>query len=105
SSRRRHTRFSRDWSSDVCSSDLGLPTLSMPLPELENLFESQETNSQVVFICQTGNRSLKAVELLKNKDSVHTFFSLKGGVLAWKIGRASCRERVENGDVDSQTIN
>src|SRR5690606_40507869 len=24
SSRRRHTRFSRDWSSDVCSSDLDL---------------------------------------------------------------------------------
>src|SRR5690606_19002265 len=24
SSRRRHTRFSRDWSSDVCSSDLNL---------------------------------------------------------------------------------
>src|SRR5690606_40575566 len=24
SSRRRHTRFSRDWSSDVCSSDLGM---------------------------------------------------------------------------------
>src|SRR5690606_32015233 len=26
SSRRRHTRFSRDWSSDVCSSDLGYIT-------------------------------------------------------------------------------
>src|SRR5690606_9230807 len=25
SSRRRHTRFSRDWSSDVCSSDLAAP--------------------------------------------------------------------------------
>src|SRR5690606_40450926 len=25
SSRRRHTRFSRDWSSDVCSSDLRIP--------------------------------------------------------------------------------
>src|SRR5690606_39375704 len=25
SSRRRHTRFSRDWSSDVCSSDLASP--------------------------------------------------------------------------------
>src|SRR5690606_40308693 len=25
SSRRRHTRFSRDWSSDVCSSDLAIP--------------------------------------------------------------------------------
>src|SRR3712207_9248629 len=24
-SRRRHTRYWRDWSSDVCSSDLGLP--------------------------------------------------------------------------------
>src|SRR5690606_39827241 len=36
SSRRRHTRFSRDWSSDVCSSDLVLavlPTRScQPLP-------------------------------------------------------------------------
>src|SRR5690606_39733605 len=28
SSRRRHTRFSRDWSSDVCSSDL---TFNLPL--------------------------------------------------------------------------
>src|SRR5690606_15932465 len=27
SSRRRHTRFSRDWSSDVCSSDLGSTTM------------------------------------------------------------------------------
>src|SRR5690606_41038849 len=27
SSRRRHTRFSRDWSSDVCSSDLALNKL------------------------------------------------------------------------------
>src|SRR5690606_40609782 len=27
SSRRRHTRFSRDWSSDVCSSDLELTML------------------------------------------------------------------------------
>src|SRR5690606_40767124 len=28
SSRRRHTRFSRDWSSDVCSSDLGILIVS-----------------------------------------------------------------------------
>src|SRR5690606_39859484 len=31
SSRRRHTRFSRDWSSDVCSSDLGSATANPPL--------------------------------------------------------------------------
>src|SRR5690606_40334387 len=29
SSRRRHTRFSRDWSSDVCSSDLALRISTM----------------------------------------------------------------------------
>src|SRR5690606_40412809 len=33
SSRRRHTRFSRDWSSDVCSSDLeSLHTKPLELP-------------------------------------------------------------------------
>src|SRR6266436_7307914 len=30
SSRRRHTRCSRDWSSDVCSSDLGLEAQKWP---------------------------------------------------------------------------
>src|SRR5690349_22535723 len=32
SSRRRHTRSLRDWSSDVCSSDLSLPALSWNNP-------------------------------------------------------------------------
>src|SRR5207302_7776986 len=38
SSRRRHTRFSRDWSSDVCSSDL--PDERLPL--LENPWHAKE---------------------------------------------------------------
>src|SRR5690606_40763114 len=29
SSRRRHTRFSRDWSSDVCSSDLKIKQIAL----------------------------------------------------------------------------
>src|SRR2546430_6446482 len=37
SSRRRHTRFDCDWSSDVCSSDLGLRhKLEMPLVMTED---------------------------------------------------------------------
>src|SRR5690606_33284600 len=32
SSRRRHTRFSRDWSSDVCSSDLVELVVTLNLP-------------------------------------------------------------------------
>src|SRR5690606_40022314 len=35
SSRRRHTRFSRDWSSDVCSSDLVDPPIMID-PERED---------------------------------------------------------------------
>src|SRR5690606_40113854 len=31
SSRRRHTRFSRDWSSDVCSSDLTVTESAMAI--------------------------------------------------------------------------
>src|SRR5690606_39870500 len=41
SSRRRHTSFSRDWSSDVCSSDLGAATMAYakeePLPTIEKV--------------------------------------------------------------------
>src|SRR5690606_39747838 len=37
SSRRRHTRFSRDWSSDVCSSDL------IPPPEAMRQLPTQTT--------------------------------------------------------------
>src|SRR5690606_33675515 len=54
SSRRRHTRFSRDWSSDVCSSDLIVPAFE----ELEKYckvkgipFESRESiikNPQII---------------------------------------------------------
>src|SRR5206468_8773849 len=38
SSRRRHTRSDRDWSSDVCSSDLGsrIPELAGAIREYEN---------------------------------------------------------------------
>src|SRR5690606_40468435 len=35
SSRRRHTRFSRDWSSDVCSSDLDLQAERLVLADVD----------------------------------------------------------------------
>src|SRR5690606_39409448 len=37
SSRRRHTRFSRDWSSDVCSSDLSATHLLGDAPNFVTL--------------------------------------------------------------------
>src|SRR5690606_15904740 len=39
SSRRRHTRFSRDWSSDVCSSDLTLEVEQVCLQQAATILE------------------------------------------------------------------
>src|SRR5690606_40049194 len=44
SSRRRHTRFSRDWSSDVCSSDL---------EEIETWTEEQ-MDDEILSICEVN---------------------------------------------------
>src|SRR5690606_40304279 len=42
SSRRRHTRFSRDWSSDVCSSDLGIFDYDQKVERLEEVTRELE---------------------------------------------------------------
>src|SRR2546430_17735344 len=47
SSRRRHTRFDCDWSSDVCSSDLPLPSLRISFASGSLLFV-HETWPQLV---------------------------------------------------------
>src|SRR5690606_41170582 len=47
SSRRRHTRFSRDWSSDVCSSDLDPLESRLVERSRAELSEQKETLSVV----------------------------------------------------------
>src|SRR5690606_39963042 len=68
--RRRHTRFSRDWSSDVCSSDL-----------------------------RPGGPGSRARRANSGTTRLTTAFPLIGQrgyhCPSWEIGRASCRERVE----------
>src|SRR5690606_40274349 len=46
SSRRRHTRFSRDWSSDVCSSDL-LPTGERSMTTVKTLAALQREHDRI----------------------------------------------------------
>src|SRR5690625_7722009 len=65
SSRRRHTRWPRDWSSDVCSSDLNHADIS-------NNYFFNDT-------CCGGNGRV-----------ILSYFRF----VVWEIGRASCRERV-----------
>src|SRR5690606_39770951 len=48
SSRRRHTRFSRDWSSDVCSSDLDGPLAAVTL--LDELLAAEPEHADAHYL-------------------------------------------------------
>src|SRR5690349_22501810 len=84
SSRRRHTRSLRDWSSDVCSSDL-------PDRHLRAIDEAGLGRSAL-------DLSLSPAGSLRGARPGEEFQTyLRGGSFARKyreIGRASCRERV-----------
>src|SRR5690606_39755204 len=66
SSRRRHTRFSRDWSSDVCSSDLAANLLAASPLNYIGFVEGDDIYSGKVdvVVCDgfIGNISLKSSE-------------------------------------------
>src|SRR5206468_4823334 len=82
SSRRRHTRSDRDWSSDVCSSDL---ERHRSLAVLVLGAHHQDGDPAM-----TLARRLCALVACDDAGKPKTHF-MKGG----QIGRASCRERVE----------
>src|SRR2546430_8559616 len=84
SSRRRHTRFDCDWSSDVCSSDLGYATTPAVIagafagPRSANVWRTNTWRS----------RSMKwRPPVLSVSGNTHANSSPQ-------IGRASCRGRV-----------
>src|SRR5690554_2309768 len=62
SSRRRHTRCGRDWSSDVCSSDLELTELKTTLEQKE-----QHYKEQMAQLSETKQSLGKEFENLANK--------------------------------------
>src|SRR5690625_7397844 len=80
SSRRRHTRWPRDWSSDVCSSDLSVeinPVLARALRVKGALLDAQSLASSAF-----ASGRFDATDALNRTEAL-------------EIGRASCRERVE----------
>src|SRR5690606_40169902 len=63
SSRRRHTRFSRDWSSDVCSSDLWAGHLGLKLAyKLLPIIKKSKTT--IIFINTRGQSEMWYQHLL-----------------------------------------
>src|SRR5260370_26656075 len=87
SSRRRHTRFKCDWSSDVCSSDLS------PLPRSVIELEIGKALNDAA-----GQRGPLAHDTndIKRQQSLNHGVRIGEMVLKYgdEIGRASCRERV-----------
>src|SRR2546430_6460321 len=84
SSRRRHTRFDCDWSSDVCSSDLS------------SSFVEAEVKPQIVDLPPESRAFVKVTLRAKRvgRWGVHGMALEVRGTELGEIGRASCRERV-----------
>src|SRR5690606_39752942 len=92
SSRRRHTRFSRDWSSDVCSSDLRGKSRKIT-PEMEDRIREKieqfpRAKASVLYdeLVDDGVFSPATVSL----TTFYRYLSARP-----EIGRASCRERAQ----------
>src|SRR2546430_8474279 len=84
SSRRRHTRFDCDWSSDVCSSDLELRPIKVNAVAIKGF-----TETEVPALAELARRKPYVVRFIE-------FMPLDADG-SWRndeIGRASCRERV-----------
>src|SRR5206468_7161294 len=82
SSRRRHTRSDRDWSSDVCSSDLSST--------------NSTSSSPPTTACSTrsGVAETRAGDPHSRRPYARSGGSQQSGQNR-QIGRASCRERVQ----------
>src|SRR5690606_39807728 len=95
-----HTRFSRDWSSDVCSSDLEDPDLF----QRGRPVGRDRADAPVQLVAEADRlRALEQLDAVEDA-AAHVPGPLKGvgsvardedRVLVGQIGRASCRERVE----------
>src|SRR2546430_10400809 len=82
SSRRRHTRFDCDWSSDVCSSDLNLDK-----PKMSMMLDGPMGKRDVMAATSKGVSNARSFEV----GDLPEAFEVEPND---EIGRASCRERV-----------
>src|SRR5690606_41195519 len=100
-SRRRHTRFSRDWSSDVCSSDLGAP--HRLLHGTIRRASQGATSKRFTYYYLTLAPRLAWLDLRRNvrifqQQSVPDI--VRQLLNEAEIGRASCREDAKNIEIE-----
>src|SRR5699024_11550791 len=103
SSRRRHTSSKRDWSSDVCSSDLFDDVWTKEV--FANYFASQMTRPEFPGVNHLLNdlRNFYIPAYAEDRTAGSTSIKQPLENLKDEIGRASCRERgqhnIYDGDV------
>src|SRR5438874_5313218 len=99
SSRRRHTRSLRDWSSDVCSSDLVSPGNRIPGIPRHHLNAAANYDLTEKITVGAGAVAVSRQFVRGNDNNRHqpdaVNFLGPGEIGGYEIGRASCRERVE----------
>src|SRR5690606_40409930 len=81
SSRRRHTSFSRDWSSDVCSSDLACETEQWLAGECRNYGGDECSREQLAFNGDVDDTDAFRDHPTEGSEDKRS-----------EIGRAPCRE-------------
>src|SRR5690606_40175930 len=96
----RHTRFSRDWSSDVCSSDLRIDLTNLaagPLLAAAADFDRLVgTVNGRIAVAASGNSQRDIVQTLNGDGALLFSDGAIRGINIAEIGRASCRERMKN---------
>jgi adenylyltransferase/sulfurtransferase len=60
------------------------PFTLIPLSEFENLLSTISTENKIVVFCKSGQRSAKAIKIIKEKFPNCQAFSLNGGIENWK---------------------
>src|SRR5690554_7023166 len=96
SSRRRHTRCGRDWSSDVCSSDLqggGQGAVHVLPAVVGGVIRLPGQNGLLRRLLEAERHRL--IDQPVQPYVLDNGFSQGVAIEEHKIGRASCRERVE----------
>lgn len=56
--------------------------VNIPLDELEDRYKEIPTDRDVVLVCRSGERSLKAIYYLMNQG-YRRISNMKGGILSW----------------------
>src|SRR5690606_40156459 len=100
--RRRHTRFSRDWSSDVCSSDL--EKFALNVSRATYVTPTQLSQKKAPPANRRGSRgrtcSSRDMRLPARTSELVVHAQQVRAAELEKIGRASCRERAHLCEVD-----